>query len=101
MPRWASRISLEVTGVRVERLNAISEEDAKAEGVVSGSIPADDDGPERIGYVLGQDDGRCALHPSRVEAFARGWDSINGERSPWAANPWVWVVDFTRLRGNS
>lgn len=113
MPRWASRITLEVTAVRVERVQAITEADAMAEGVVTGDIPADDYCPRRIGYVLGQDDGRCLLYPSAKEAFAIGWDSINGkrhlpmlddegvstgERLPvtWASNPWVWVIEFRR-----
>jgi hypothetical protein len=86
MPRWASRITLEVTEVRVQRLQDISEEDARAEGVAEGRIPAD-----------GQDDGRCVLHPTRRRAFEVGWDSINGDRAPWASNPWVWAISFRRL----
>lgn len=96
MPRWASRITLEVTGVRVERLHAITDADAAAEGVVSGRIPADDYGPERIGYVLGRDDGKCVLYPSERRAFEVGWSLINGQDS-WDANPWVWVVAFRRV----
>lgn len=78
MPRWASRITLEVTGVRVERVQDISEEDAKAEGAT---------GPvrKRIGPGFGTVDYR--------QAFQRLWGSINGAE-PWAANPWVWVIDF-------
>lgn len=76
MPRWASRITLEITGVRVERLNEISEEDALAEGV---DTTCDD---------LGR---YCP-----VIAFQNLWESINGSDS-WAANPWVWVVEFKRL----
>ena len=83
MPRWASRITLEVTGVRVERLTKISEADAKAEGVeaVNGH-------PER-GAFLG-------LGPCHREGFAQLWADINGEGS-WAANPWVWVISFARV----
>jgi len=72
MPRWASRITLDVTGVRVERLQEISRADADAEGVAS---------------ILG--------HP---ESFATLWNSINGKREgrTWADNPWVWCVEFRR-----
>ena len=76
MPRWASRITLEITGVRVERLQDISEDDAKAEGA-----------PSSI-HLPG---GRFAN-----ENFAHLWWSINGDGS-WDANPWVWVVEFKRI----
>lgn len=87
MPRWASRITLEVTAVRVERLHAISEADAKAEGCesdidIAGRLPHGAQLPTR-------------LRNSRDE-FRDLWDSINGERAPWSANPWVWVVEFER-----
>lgn len=72
MPRWASRIQLEVISIRVERLNDISEEDARAEGVSP--------------Y------GDCYCAP-----YHRLWESINGEES-WAVNPWVWVIEFKRVK---
>lgn len=72
MPRWASRITLEVTGVRVERLQKISEEDAQAEGVFSIGV-----GPP-------------------MALFFDLWRKINGPLSV-AADPWVWVVTFKRL----
>lgn len=97
MPRWASRVTVEVVEIRVERLQSITEEDARAEGVSDGRIPADEDGPVRIGYVLGIDDGKCLLYPTARRAFEVGWDSINGERAPWASNPFVWCVSFRRL----
>ena len=75
MPRWASRITLEITGVRVERLNAISEADAIAEGCQCAGVPAS---------------------LTNVGAFAKLWESINGPGS-WDANPWVWVVEFRRI----
>lgn len=84
MPRWASRITLEVTGVRVERLQAISEEDAMTEGVDLKS-EAWPDFPEAM---------PISLKPRY--AFELLWESING-RDSWAANPWVWVVSFQRV----
>lgn len=80
MPRWASRITLEITGVRVERLNDISEEDAEAEGATS------QDRHFRCGNELFG----CR------SGFAILWSKINGPDS-WDANPWVWVVEFKRL----
>lgn len=75
MPRWASRINLLITGVRVERLNDISEQDAMAEGV-----SANEHSPAR--YVFGS-----------------LWQSIYGADNPksWQANPWVWVINFERM----
>ena len=81
MPRWASRITLEITGVRVERLQEINETDASAEGVDiwgKGALSKD-----------GQD-----ADPS--DKFRWLWGSINGPDS-WSANPWVWVVEFKRI----
>ncbi|HEJ2633769.1 TPA: hypothetical protein SL207_002125 [Pseudomonas aeruginosa] len=84
MPRWASRILLEITAVRVERLQDISEEQALAEGVR--------DAGERSFDV--EDSKHFAADPR--ESFASLWSSINGESS-WDANPWVWVVEFKRV----
>lgn len=81
MPRWASRITLEVTRVRVERVQAISCADAIAEGIrpTANSLTIDGDTPD-----------------PRHE-FADLWDSINAKRGyTWSSNPWVWVVDFVR-----
>ena len=75
MPRWASRILLEITAVRVERLNAISDADALAVGCSSDSMLSGD----------------CL-----ASVYARLWESINGHGS-WDANPWVWVIEFRRL----
>lgn len=78
MPRWASRITLELTAVRVERVQNITEEDAMAEGV----------------------DWQATAGLSRFTAkklYATLWDSINGKKHPWASNPWVWVLTFKRI----
>lgn len=77
MPKWMSRITLEITGLRVERLQAISEEDALAEGITLRGLT--------------RFDGEC-----RGE-FQRLWESINGADS-WVANPWVWVIEFRRIK---
>lgn len=85
MPRTASRITLEITGTRVERLQDISEEDAKAEGAP--------------GYEEGLDapppDGDHEW--SYRASFQRLWEQINGPGA-WAKNPWVWVVEFERAQ---
>ncbi|EIH9593731.1 hypothetical protein HI229_005093, partial [Escherichia coli] len=89
MPRWASRILLEITNVRVERLNDISECDAGAEGVP----PAGSLLPDYPGTFL-TPNGDFAM--AKV-AFQRLWESIYGEES-WSANPWVWVIEFERIQ---
>lgn len=86
MPRWASRILLEITSVRVERLQDINEEDAIAEGIrktCDGAFHVEDD---------------LCRAPTAKECYARLWESINGPGS-WDANPWVWVVEFKRVAG--
>lgn len=77
MPRWACRILLEITNVRVERLRSMSQDDARAEGVIAAS------GPMEAGL-----------------AFRELWDSIYGEDS-WRDNPWVWVIEFKRVEGGA
>lgn len=83
MPRWASRITLRVTSVRLERLQDITDADIRAEGIV------------HAGFV---DEGQ-----SLREAWAKGWDGINGGRdkperpATWASNPWVIVYGFERV----
>ena len=83
MPRWASRISLTVKDVRVERLQDISHTDATWEGCDMGNWQASE-GPKPIGVG----------HSYAVERFKRLWESINGKKHPWSENPWVWVVEF-------
>jgi len=103
LPRWASRITLLVESARVERLQAISEEDARAEGLAclskDGGVTykygiADRDG------LPGNDDDGWHWHEWEADpcaAYRKLWDSINGKRAPWASNPWVWVVTFKRV----
>ena len=97
MPRWASRITLEITGVRVERLQDISEADAIAEGCrPEPGLRGDDDmavntaiqAIERRTGKIG-----CSAPVARYMVL---WESINGPDS-WSANPWVWAVSFKRL----
>ena len=85
MPRWASRITLEITGVRVERLQSISEEDAKAEGCTF----------EALRFKPGTREVEEMGHTA-VYQFGGLWQSIYGADS-WQANPWVWVVEFKRV----
>jgi hypothetical protein len=93
MPRWASRLTLLVTDVRVQRLQDISEKDAIAEGIHQ-VRPPNKDGWRHFG-VHESDEGR----PTAAKAFATLWDSINGPDA-WAQNPWVVAVSFNVQRGN-
>ncbi|AWL29364.1 hypothetical protein DJ533_12680 [Acinetobacter defluvii] len=77
MPRWASRILLEITNIRVERLQDISESDCLKEGV-----------------------GSPILRDCKKPKFMQLWEAINGADS-WAANPWVWVVEFKVVKGGA
>jgi hypothetical protein len=95
MPRWASRITLEVTDIRVERLQDISERDARAEGVEREWSNDSGESPGRYLYYTGFT-GIGSGHASTKEAYRHLWESINGPGS-WDANPWVWVVEFKSL----
>lgn len=92
MRREASRLTLEVVSVRVERVNAISEDDAYAEGV---TLPNGEPG-----IVNDAELGRVVKY-GHYQQFATLWDKINGQRDKgkyaWARNPWVWVVEFKRV----
>ena len=101
MPRARSRITLEITGVRVERLQEISNEDAEAEGIEVPRCP-------KCSYTY-QD---CLRHmdhnlcgeeapASAVYAYSLLWDSLNAKRAPWSSNPWVWVLSFNVVKGTS
>jgi hypothetical protein len=98
MPRWASRITLEVAGVRVERLQDISAADARAEGVefqehrIAGDVC-------RSWKAYGSANG---WYPEGKDSaprlsFRSLWDSLATAESEWIANPWVWVVEFKRV----
>jgi hypothetical protein len=80
MPRWASRLTLRITDVRVQRLQEISEEDAIAEGAPWAACGAPQEGSHKAG-------------------FAQLWESINGAGA-WSKNPWVWCVSFEVIRAN-
>jgi len=87
MPRWASRITLEVTGVRVERLHDITEEDAKKEGAQFHAPDFKTDFIKEAWERLTARTKFCSL-----------WDSLNEKRGyGWCVNPWVWVVEFRRV----
>lgn len=86
MPRWASRLTLEVVGIRVERLQEITEDDARAEGV-DADTSACDHARRTCAEV-------ACTGPGYRAAFADLWNEINGERASWASNPWVWVITF-------
>lgn len=91
MPRWASRLTLIVTDVRVQRLQEIGEEDARAEGLYSTICRSPDTRSScRAGWW--QADENCG-GPTPRDAFAALWRSINGPDS-WDANPWVVAVSF-------
>lgn len=90
MPRWASRILLEIVSIRVERLKDISEEDAMAEGFqklpATGRIVL-----EKGGQYLGM------VWPTARAAYRDLWEAINGDGA-WEANPYVWVIEFKKVK---
>lgn len=105
MPRWASRILLEITNIQVERLNDISEADAIAEGVEPVSVP--DYVPVDGGYTKanramwkGYQKNERAYRDTAKDSFMSLWQSVYGADS-WVANPWVWVVEFKVIEGAS
>ena len=93
MPREASRITLEITDIRVERLQDISEEDAKAEGI------SRDFAYECNGWVPSYTDPDSGGYADYIAAYRTLWDYLNAKRGyPWESNPWVWVVTFEVVR---
>ena len=90
MPRWASRITLEITNIRVERLQEISENDAFEEGIDD----ENDSFIEAERYLAGGSSiqGGCPA----IYAFIELWDSIS-KKYPWKSNPWVWIIEFKKI----
>jgi hypothetical protein len=90
MPRWASRITLRITDIRVERLQDISEDDARAEGVTPATEP-----PTAAALMTAV--GRGAWFMPHRGAFANIWNKINAPGA-WDENPWVWAISFERVK---
>ena len=89
MPRRASRLTLEIAEIRVQRLQDLTPEDAQAEGIQVARCGCE---------VCSHTSAICpADGGAYIEAFAALWDSINGKRAPWGANPWVWALTFRRV----
>lgn len=82
MPRWASRITLEITDVRVQRLQDISREDIAAEGV----------------FDINCKGSTIAEFDWETRHFRELWQSINGRRAPWESNPYVWAITFAAIK---
>lgn len=86
MPRWASRINLEITGIGIQRIQDISREDAREEGVTTNPYPTKT-------YQDWDDPG---VH---VVLFSQLWDSVYaGTEGSWDSNPWVWIIEFRRIK---
>ena len=94
MPAWASRTTLEITDVRVQKLQDISEADAVAEG-----CKICDRGSSSPCYVFqGTEYDQSGLcHSSPVTAYGIYWDQLNAKRDPWDSNPFVWAISFRRV----
>lgn len=89
MPRWMSRITLEITDVRVERLQSISGYDARAEGVAASSCDCE---------ICRRTSVMCpATETAYIDAFRELWDEMNGKKAPWESDPWCWVLNFRKL----
>lgn len=106
MPRWASRILLEITDVRVERLNAISEEDAQSEGVHTEvwdqTVVARNYAARDEFFQFWSEDMPHYVEMNQLyrSSFTSLWESIYGAEN-WLANPWVWVISFERVEGGA
>lgn len=95
MPKWASRITLEVTDVRVQRVQEISHDDVFAEGMTTETL---------VGSTVNiHKDGKTTeatmMFSSPTYAFTTVWNSLNAKRGhPWDSNPWIWAVTFKRVQ---
>lgn len=95
MPRWASRITLEVFNVGVERVQDIMWDEAIAEGIRVLPLQDANDPSAWWESAPGENQARTP-----VWSFKKLWDSINGKKHPWESNPWVWVIEFKKLEVN-
>lgn len=94
MPRWASRIQLRISDIRVERVQDISEKDAIAEGCNDEQFCHCGDPMENHSAYVGHSP--VSMNPPEIQ-FAELWNSINGDKYPMVSNPWVWVVECERI----
>jgi hypothetical protein len=98
MPRWASRLVLEITDIRIERLQAITEGDATAEGAcvhANGCCARCNGQGSNITWPMPPGCPDClGTGHAHVIRYRELWDRINGRRAPWKMNAWVWVVAF-------
>jgi hypothetical protein len=113
MPRTYSRITLEITDIRVERVQEITEDDALAEGIISNEeyeARASEDNlfpcprckgykvHEAFGYDYGITEVDCTYCNTQKKRYRIIWDSLNAKRGyPWESNPWVWVISFKQI----
>lgn len=105
MPKWACRLWLEITNIRVERVQNISEEDAIAEGLTEYFWPKDlpaeilarTQGKRHWNHVIMKRGRKVNVWDSAIKAFRELWDDMNAKRgSGWEINPWVWVIEFKK-----
>lgn len=106
MPRHRSRITLEVTGVRVEKLQDITEEDAIREGVEYDQGFEAHLGEGYVGsygwkdYTFPEKHGEVFTMETARRSFSTLWDSVNGKKYPWLENPLVWCISFKKLESH-
>jgi hypothetical protein len=89
MPRWASRINLDMTGIRVARVQDISSQDVEKEGIdVVSKLPL---------FINPEADMERMVNFVAHDLFSKLWDSINGKKYPWDSNPYVWCIEFKKI----